>query len=162
MSECWKSLSCVWLFATPWTVCSLPGSSVHGVLQARILEWVAIPFSRGSSQAKDQTQVTHIAGGLFTIWATRETLVAKSHKTLLYYIPWPTRLLCPWDFPDTGSNMFNNYFGSILFSGTKQCTSFSLKRTVVGFVFCLFFKVINLLAVPCSMRDLSSLTRDGC
>ena len=42
--------------------CSLPGSSVHGILQARILEWVAIPFSRGSSQSRDQTQVSCIAG----------------------------------------------------------------------------------------------------
>ena len=40
--------------------CSMPGSSVHGILQARILEWV--PFSRGSSQPRDQTQVSHIAG----------------------------------------------------------------------------------------------------
>ena len=45
-----------------------------GILQARILEWVAMPFSRGSSQPRDQTQVTHIAGGFFTIWATREAL----------------------------------------------------------------------------------------
>ena len=52
--------------------CSLPGSSVHGILQARILEWVAFPFSRGSSQAKDWTQVSWIAGRSFTVWATRE------------------------------------------------------------------------------------------
>ena len=45
---------------------------VHGILQARILEWVAFPFSRGSSQPRDQTQVSHIAGGFFTSWATRE------------------------------------------------------------------------------------------
>ena len=47
--------------------CSLPVSSVHGILQARILEWVAIPFSRGSSQTRDRTQVSSIAGGFFTI-----------------------------------------------------------------------------------------------
>ena len=41
--------------------CSLPGSSVHGILQARIVEWVAIPFSRGSFQTRDQTQVSYIA-----------------------------------------------------------------------------------------------------
>ena len=45
---------------------SLPGSSVHGILQARVLEWVAIPLVRGSSQPKDRTQVSHIAGRLFT------------------------------------------------------------------------------------------------
>ena len=51
--------------------CSLPGSSVHGIFQARILEWVAISFSRGSSQPSDRTQVSHIVGRCFTIWATR-------------------------------------------------------------------------------------------
>ena len=51
--------------------CSPPGSSVHGILQARILEWLAILFSWGSSQPKDQTQVSHIAGRLFITWATR-------------------------------------------------------------------------------------------
>ena len=51
--------------------CSLPGSSVHGIFQARILEWVAISLSRGSSQHRDWTQVSRIAGRLFNIWATR-------------------------------------------------------------------------------------------
>ena len=50
--------------------CSSPGSSVHGILQARMLEWVAIPSSRGSSQPREWTWVSHIAGGFFTIWAT--------------------------------------------------------------------------------------------
>ena len=44
-----------------------PGSSVHGILQARILKWVAVPFSRGSSQPRDRTQVSCIAGGFFTV-----------------------------------------------------------------------------------------------
>ena len=55
----WQSLSHVRLFLA-W------------ILQARILEWVAGPFSRGSSQPRDQTQVFHIAGVFFTSWATRE------------------------------------------------------------------------------------------
>ena len=46
---------------------SLPGSSVHGILQARILEWVAIPFSKESSQPRDQTWVSCIAGRHFTV-----------------------------------------------------------------------------------------------
>ena len=45
---------------------------VHGIIQARILEWVALPFSRGASQPRDQTQVSRIAGRLFTSTATRE------------------------------------------------------------------------------------------
>ena len=48
--------------------------TVHGILQARILEWVAFPFSRGSSQPRDRIQVSHIAGRFFTSWATREAL----------------------------------------------------------------------------------------
>ena len=56
--------------------CSLPGSSVLGILQERKLEWIVIPLSRGSSQPRDRTQVSCIAGRLFTIWATRE---AHSH-----------------------------------------------------------------------------------
>ena len=75
----WKKVK-VWvaqLCLTLWdpTDCSPPGSSVHGILQARILEWVAIPFSRGSSQPRDRTQVSLIAGGFFTIWVIREAHV---------------------------------------------------------------------------------------
>ena len=57
--------------ATPWTVAYQAPLSV-GILQAWILEWVAIPSSRGSFQPRDRTQVSHIAGRFFTIWATRE------------------------------------------------------------------------------------------
>ena len=52
--------------------CSPPGFSVHGILQARILEWVAFSFSRRSSQPRDWTQVSYIAGIRFNLWATRE------------------------------------------------------------------------------------------
>ena len=51
---------------------SSPGTSVHETLQARILEWVAIPFFRESSQPRDWTQVSCIAGRFFTVWVTRE------------------------------------------------------------------------------------------
>ena len=71
VSEWVKSLNRVRLFETPMD-CSLQGSSVHGIFQARILEWVAISFSRGSSQPRDRTRVFHIVGRCFTIWATRE------------------------------------------------------------------------------------------
>ena len=50
--------------------CSLPVSSIHGILQARILEWVAIAFSRGASWPRDRSQVSYTTGGFFTIWAT--------------------------------------------------------------------------------------------
>ena len=54
--------------------CSLPGSCVHGTFQARVLEWVALSFSRGSSWPRDQTLVSCIAGRHFTVWATRKPL----------------------------------------------------------------------------------------
>ena len=60
MNGKWKLLSHAQLFAT------------HGILQARILEWVAFPFSRGSSQPRDGTQVSCIANRFFTSWANRE------------------------------------------------------------------------------------------
>ena len=52
-----------------------PGFSAHGIFQARILEWVAIPFSRGCSWPRDRTRVSHSAGRFFTVWATREALL---------------------------------------------------------------------------------------
>ena len=55
--------------------CSPPGSSVHGILQARVLEWVAISSSRGSSQPSNWTQISHISGRLFTDWATRKRMI---------------------------------------------------------------------------------------
>ena len=55
------------------TLCDPMAYTVHGVLQARILEWVAFPFSRGSSWLRDRTQVSCIAGRFFTSWVTRET-----------------------------------------------------------------------------------------
>ena len=55
--------------------CSLPGSSIHGILQARIPECVAISLSQGSSQPRNQTQVSGIADRCFTLWATRKKVV---------------------------------------------------------------------------------------
>ena len=78
--------------------CSPPGSSVHGILQARILEWAANPFSRGSSRPRDWTCVSCIAGRFFTIWATREDsnlqkeyLTIPGNSPLISLIIWKTR-----------------------------------------------------------------------
>ena len=73
-----KSLRRVWLCGP--MDCSLPGSSIHGIFQARILDWVAISFSRGSSRPWNQIEVSWIAGEFFTNWATEEALMA------LYYL----------------------------------------------------------------------------
>ena len=72
--------------------CSPPGSSVDGSLQARIPEWVAIPFSRQSSWPKDRTQVSWIVGRLFIIWATREA---------------PDKLQMLWNFNSSSSSEYS-------------------------------------------------------
>ena len=85
----WSHFSCVQLFVTPWT-CSLPASPSMGFFQTRILEWVAISFSRRSSQSRDWTRVSHIVGRRFTFWATKEVwdpLILYSNRVLP---------LCPW------------------------------------------------------------------
>ena len=89
--------------------CSLPGSSVHGILQARILERVAIPFSRGSSQPRDGAWVSCTASRIFTSWATSgsplllEVKVRKWSRSVVSDLCdhglQPTRLHRPWDFP---------------------------------------------------------------
>ena len=73
--------------------CSLPASSVHEILQARILEWVAIPFSRVSSPPRGKTQVSCIAGNFFTIWATREAPLIVLSKINLQFQGYSTSFL---------------------------------------------------------------------
>ena len=65
---------------------SPPGSPVHGILQARTLERGAIPFPRGSSQPRDQTQVSPIAGRFFTVWATREAQAQNNPRTKVAHL----------------------------------------------------------------------------
>ena len=133
-----QSLSHVWLFATPWTACSMPGLPVHHQLpeftQTHVhwvvmpsnhlilchpllllpsifpsikvfsnesalrirwpLEWVAIPFSRESSQPRVWTQISYIAGRLFTIWVTREAPVGGSHEHILQRQLWIWLISC--------------------------------------------------------------------
>ena len=96
---------------TPWTV-PYTGSSIHGIFQARVLEWVATSFSRGSSRSRDQTQVSCIVGRCFTIWASREVPLIVVHPSYCCcYVAsvmsdsvqphrrQPTRLPRTWDSP---------------------------------------------------------------
>ena len=94
------SCVCVWVNLSVVTLCdpmdcSLPGSSVHGILQTRILEWAAIPFSRVFSPTRDWTQVSWIAGRFFTVWATREAVspflgdLIPTYALLQALFPWP-------------------------------------------------------------------------
>ena len=98
--------------------CSLPGSSAHGIFQARILEWVAISFSRGSSWPRNQTQVSRIAGSFFTNWATQEAL------GITYY------LHCAWRPQSSGKVERTNQF---LKSAIKKDHPGDLPRVEGGF-----------------------------
>ena len=83
MTNLVKLLSRVLLFVTPWTVANQ--ISVHGIFQARILEWVAISFSRVSSQRRDRTWVSCIVGRRFTVGATREGQSRQHIKKQRHY-----------------------------------------------------------------------------
>ena len=79
--------------------CSLPGSSAHGVFQARMLEWVATSFSRGYSQPRDWTLVSYITGRFFTVWATKGGgYVYESHSVGSDSLR-PLGLYSPWNSP---------------------------------------------------------------
>ena len=129
-----KSLSSVQLFVTLWTI-------VHGILQARILDWIAFPFSRESFKPRDQTQVFHIAGGFFTSWATREAQmkvkVSQSCPTLckpmdytVYgalqarILEWVAFSLLQQIFPTQESNQYLLYCKQILHQLSYQGSPF--------------------------------------
>ena len=88
---CTKLLSDVQLFVTPMD-CSPPGTSVHVDSPGKNTGWVTVPFSRGSSQPRDQNQVSHIAGEFFTIWATREYI--QLYNMYLYLYIWVDIYAC--------------------------------------------------------------------
>ena len=83
---------------------SLPGFSVHGIYQARVLERVAISLSRGSSQPRDQTQVSCTAGRCFTIWATKEAKRIKKlrphhlSEAMSLFLKYPVYFICLYFF----------------------------------------------------------------
>ena len=110
------------------TPCNPVDYTVHGILQARILEWVSFPFSRGSSQLRDRTQVSHIAGGFFTSWATREAQgkTESVPKTLGENISkqWPTSL------PFRARSTKASFTGEIM--GKVEPTSFQVQEMRKG------------------------------
>ena len=91
-------LSRVWLFWNPED-CSPPGSSVHGILQARILGWVAISFSRGSSRPRDGTWVSCLAGWFFTTEPPGKPCGMKMKVTQSLPTLWCYGLCSPWNSP---------------------------------------------------------------
>ena len=93
LPECWRSRGlCVVLVLVTQSCptlcdpmdCSPTGSSVRGILQARILEWVSMPSSRESSQPRDRSQVSRIAGRFFTVGATKEAQSPRIQEWVAY------------------------------------------------------------------------------
>ena len=120
---------------------SPPGSSVHGILQARILGWVAISFSRGSSQPREWTRVPCIAGRFFTLWATRGYGAGTGLAVVDNYTPYtPTSsdesFSCSTNSPVHGIS----YLSHLSYSGGCVIAS--------HMVFCLFIQAVLLRYVP--------------
>ena len=98
-----------------------PAFSVHGILQAtRILKWVAIPFSRGSSQPRDRTWVSHIAGRFFTIWVAREAVS---------FISWLIQIIVQWTW---GCRFF---FEVVILFPLDKCPELGLLDHMVSSIF---------------------------
>ena len=93
--------------------CSLPGCSIRVILQARILKWVAYPFSRGSSRPRDRTGVSCIAGRFFTSWATRESsgglVKIQISGTCLAGLEWGPRICISGKFPGAAGLLVLGY-----------------------------------------------------
>ena len=121
--------------------CRLPGSSVHGISQARTLEWVAISFSRGSTWPRDWTQVSCIAGRFFTSWATREAVGHFSNMNSSN--PW-THI-----FPFCMSSSFS----SISVLNSSQCSGLSSSVKFIPRCFVLFDAVVNEIVFLISLSD---------
>ena len=128
--------------------CSLPGSSVHGVFQARQLEWAAISFSRGSSQPRDWTQVSRLEGRCFIIWATRESLGRRTKETLNDSERWEWKV---------GLHL-NIHKTKIIASGPITSWQIDGKKmeTVTDFIF-LGFKLLQMVTAAMKLKDDCSL-----
>ena len=104
--------------------CNLSGSLVHGLFQARMLEWVAISFSTGSSWLRDRTWISCIAGRWFIIWATRETpLLQKNFPTQesnqgLQHCRWILYQLCCLGIPNQSAEATHQLSASLLSTTT--------------------------------------------
>ena len=96
---------------------SPPGFSVHGILQARILEWTAMPSSRGPSWPRSRTWISCIAGGLFTIWATRQAqiLTGVSLKNTNRNMGWLSHNKCHFRVKHLYKCYYFTYISSIIF-----------------------------------------------
>ena len=105
--------------------CRPPGSSAHGILQARTLEWVALPFSSGFSQPRDQTRVFHIAGRFFTVWATTGFSGGRSGGLVFPSLSELSTVCCD---PHSQRLWYSQYFSGtlLLFQWSSGCWQFDL------------------------------------
>ena len=136
------------LCPTLWDLmdCS-PGSSVHGISQARILEGVAISFSRGSSRPRDRTWVFHIVGRHFTVWATREftILTISLHDSLLPHLVCVCVCVCDhFRVSDTLNSSAGNLLKTKTFSRTMNVTEFILQCIQIYITIPYYYLVSNL------------------
>ena len=132
--------------------CSPPVSSVHGILQASILEWVVIPFSRRSSWHKDQTQVFCTAGRFFTVWTIRE-----AHLTAYLHLI--------SSFLEISLNLLSVTCSSF-YSVWLHCFSFNFR--IYFLVFCLIILIwfqkekLHMLSLPSYPIKLSGMNTECC
>ena len=108
------------------TLCNAMDYMVHGILKARILEWVAFPFSRGSSQARDLTQVSCIAGRFFTRWATREDKFAP--KNVMVIVWWSTACLIHHSLLNRGKTISSEKYAHQISDMNQKLESIDQKK----------------------------------
>ena len=153
-SECEVAQSCPTL-SDPIDY-SLPGTSIHGVFQAKILEWVAIFFSRRSFRPRDWTQVSHIVGRCFTVWATtssRGMETFKIHNALLCFFFYLKFVLT--DISLTNPALLwllfacNNFFHPFTFNlfVSLELRWVSYRRYVIRSWFCVYLLSLFLIRV---------------
>ena len=129
-------LGCVWL-CNPID-CSLSGSSVHGISQVKILEWVAIPFCRGPSQPRDQTLVSCLGRQILYHWATLE-----AHTLFHFHVlndPSHSWLQTPWKFKYCRKNKNSLDSHTTPFPSLREIAGFSLFCRLRDFLVCKFYK----------------------
>ena len=124
--------------------CSPPDFSVHGISQARILEWVAISSSRGSSHPRDWMQVYCIAVGFFTNWATRKALVWTWEIHKYWLTKWLGRKNKDWEVPSQIPGIHPLSY-LVLPAGLKQASWDGRQLSLVHAGVCYIFKTLNYL-----------------
>ena len=142
---------------------SLPGSSIHWIFQARILEWVIISSSRRSSQPRDWTQVSCIVGRRITVWATREVTLHKHFAT------WDQSMPSPSTSPPSFLLHLRNNFALQIFNAVSQLLAFQFTAPIIwkspiNSYLPLWLKnsCIMLLSVYVFISFLESKLKEGC